>query len=142
MEGFSLLVSWLFLVVSACRVNLPPPPDRVSQRLCSKVNVRTEQIRQGKGKRGGFLSDYEFVLGGGAALGGRVGVRLVADRHLHGEAQPLLVDPPVEAPALKRREDTVCTCSVTHGLTLCASRRPGSRSRTSTPRFCPLCCGC
>lgn len=67
-----------------------------------------QQVRRGKGKRGRVFSDDVFVLGGGAALGGRVGVRLVADRHLHGEAQPLLVHPPY----------------VRHGVPVLVVRRP------------------
>lgn len=42
----------------------------------------------------GRVLNHIFVLGGGAALCGRVCVRLVANVHLHGEPQPLLVNPP------------------------------------------------
>lgn len=48
-----------------------------------------------KRRHGGRFSNDKFVLGGGAAFGGCVGVGLVADGHLHGEAQALLVNPPV-----------------------------------------------
>lgn len=44
---------------------------------------------------GTFLNN-KLVLGCGAAFGGRVGVRLVADGHLHGEPQALLVNSPVD----------------------------------------------
>lgn len=42
----------------------------------------------------GRVLNHIFVLGGGAALCGRVGVRLVTDGHLHGKPQALLVNSP------------------------------------------------
>lgn len=45
-----------------------------------------------KGKR--HALNHIFVLGGGAALCGRVGVTLVANCHLHGKAEAFLVNSP------------------------------------------------
>lgn len=42
----------------------------------------------------GRVLNHIFVLGGRAALCGRVGVRLVANGHLHGKPQALLVNSP------------------------------------------------
>lgn len=42
----------------------------------------------------GRVLNHIFVLGGRAALCGCVGVRLVANGHLHGKAQALLVNSP------------------------------------------------
>lgn len=42
----------------------------------------------------GRVLNHVFVLGGRAALCGRVGVRLVSNGHLHGKPQALLVNSP------------------------------------------------
>lgn len=81
-------------------------PDCISQSLCSKVNVWTNNkldriMKRGTegGGAGGHFSNNKFVLGGWTAFGSRVCVGLVADRHLHGESQSLLVNSPVDTEA-------------------------------------------
>lgn len=96
----------------------------------------------------GRVLNHIFVLGGRAALCGRVCVRLVADGHLYGKPQPLLVN----LPGKGHRSVRAALAGVTNGkkkkkklsggrngrLTRCASLRPGSRSLPSRWLFYPL----
>lgn len=61
-------------------------------------------MKSRQNKAHGSFSDNKLVFGGGAALCGGVRVGLVANGHLHGDSQPLLIDSPVDTHRAMRRE--------------------------------------
>lgn len=82
----------------------------------------------------GRVLNHVFVLGGGAALCGRVGVRLVADGHLHGKPQALLVNFPAKGHGSvsgEEKKKKKLSGKRKRRLTRCVSPRPGSRSLPS-----------
>lgn len=114
----------------------------------SKHFLHQQQIRQEKWKRHiGHFSNNKFVLGGWTTFGSCVCVGLVANCHLHGKPQALLVNSPVDKENEGVRGSRVSSRQVRTlvlriPLTLCVLQLPGSRSPMSRRLFCLLSCGC
>lgn len=69
--------------------------------------------------------NHIFVLGGWAALCGRVGVTLVANGHFHGKPQALLVNSPTKNTETSQWALWVCNWQMERSVTQCASQHPG-----------------